>query len=316
MWHATNPALWSGRDDSQESPLAKRVFQTIHCINEFSPALSNDAIALLGFLSDEGVKRNQGRVGAAEAPPVIRKALANLASYDCRYPLLDYGDISYPDDNLEAGQRAFSDAIQTIHQHGGKTLVFGGGHETAFAHGKGLFDAYPTREISIINFDPHLDLRRHQQATSGTPFAQLAETAKQHNKPFHYTCVGASKANNTAALIADAESLGVNVFWDTEVNWHQVEKLQTKLRELTTTAELIYLTIDLDVLPSTQMPSVSAPAALGIPFELLLHLATPIMQSGKVIGADLAEFNPQYDSNGQGARVAGRLAWELWQNWA
>ena len=40
------------------------------------------------------------------------------------------------------------------------------------------------------------------------------------------------------------------------------------------------------------------------------------MRSGKVAGADAVEFNPQYDRDGQGARTAARLLWQIWQDWA
>jgi formiminoglutamase len=55
-----------------------------------------------------------------------------------------------------------------------RTLVFGGGHETAWAHGRGVLDAFPNERVAIINLDAHLDLRKAERATSGTPFRQLA----------------------------------------------------------------------------------------------------------------------------------------------
>lgn len=315
MWQATDKSIWQGRDDSRESLLAKRVFQTITQLDKWQPKQTKDAIALLGFASDTGVLRNLGREGAAKAPPILRQALANLAAQACRYPLLDMGDMSYANADLEAGQADFSAAVQAIHLFSGKTLVFGGGHETAFAHGKGLFDAYPEQSIAIINFDPHLDLRRHHEATSGTPFLQLAELAKTQQRVFNYTCIGASRANNTTVLLKEADELNVQTVWDTEVNWYQAENIVKQLKQIIANTDLIYLTIDLDVLPSYQMPAVSAPAALGIPLDLLMYLTTPIISSGKTVAADLVEYNPQFDVNTQGARVAARLAWHLWQHW-
>ena len=100
MWTASQTALWSGRDDSRESDKAKRVFQTISVADTWQTELSRNKIALLGFASDAGVARNLGRVGAADAPPVLRKALANMASQTSAYSLVDMGDIAYSDDDL------------------------------------------------------------------------------------------------------------------------------------------------------------------------------------------------------------------------
>lgn len=315
MWQASDRSLWQGRDDSRESPQAKRVFQTINSLTTWQPEQAAHHIALLGFASDVGVARNMGRIGAAKAPPVLRQALANMASQAAAYPLLDAGDVHYPDGDLDAAQNEFAQAVQAIHAHQGKTLVLGGGHETAFAHGSGLYKAYSDKHIAIINFDPHLDLRRHHQATSGTPFAQLAQLAHSQNRVFDYTCIGASRAANTAALLQDAENLNVNIVWDTDVHWGNAARVLNHIEQVLNRADVVYLTIDLDVLPSYQMPAVSAPAALGISLDLLMHLITPILQSQRLAGADVAEFNPDFDINQQGARVAARLLWHMWQTW-
>ncbi|MCP6618117.1 arginase family protein, partial [Klebsiella pneumoniae] len=77
--------------DSAESSTAKRLFQTIQQRVHFAPVPSG--IALLGFECDEGVKRNQGRPGAAQAPDVLRGALANMASHQGHARLVDMGSI-------------------------------------------------------------------------------------------------------------------------------------------------------------------------------------------------------------------------------
>lgn len=315
MWRPVSPDIWQGRDDSLESPRALRLFQTVERMEGWLPERADGQTVLLGFCSDEGVRRNQGRTGAADAPPVLRRALANLAAHKAAHPLLDGGDFSYENAHLEQGQAAFADAVAAVHHAGGRTLVLGGGHETAFAHGKGLLDAYSGRRLHIVNFDPHLDLRRADCATSGTPFAQLAAYAAANGREFAYTCIGASRAANTAALLDDAAALGVDIVWDTDVHWGNAASLAAKLDKLCGSSDLIYLTIDLDVLPAAQMPAVSAPAALGIPFDLLMYLLRPILKSGKTVGADAVEFNPQYDRDGQGARTAARLLWQIWQDW-
>ena len=315
MWQATDSNVWQGRDDSRESPEALRVFQTVRQHESWPPALGKDDIALIGFASDAGVGRNRGRIGAAEAPPVLRRALANLAHHPAAFVLHDAGDFSYADQQLESGQQELASAVKQLQEAGARTLVLGGGHETAFAHGKGLFDAHPGRHIAIINFDPHLDLRRALHATSGTPFAQLAALAAEQGRKFDYTCIGASRAANTAALLQDAAALDVDIVWDTDVHWLHAAEVAEKLRQKCAQADAVYLTIDLDVLSAAQMPAVSAPAALGIPLDLLLYLIRPVLASGKTIAADAVEYSPPYERDNTGARSAARLLWQIWQDW-
>ncbi|MGK3497868.1 formimidoylglutamase, partial [Citrobacter youngae] len=173
-WQPASPALWQGRDDRAESPNALRLFQTITQSPTFSPEMYREQIALLGFACDEGVKRNQGRTGAAGAPDALRKALANLASHDGHHRLVDLGNIVAQAPDLEGAQQALRTAVQRCLQAEMRTFVLGGGHETAFAHGAGVLDAFPQAKVGIVNFDAHLDLRYAEQPTSGTPFRQLA----------------------------------------------------------------------------------------------------------------------------------------------
>ena len=77
----------------------------------------------------------------------------------------------------------------------------------------------------------------------------------------------------------------------------------------------LYLTIDLDVLPAREMPAVSAPAALGVPLATLLRIVEPLCRSGKLQAVDLVEFNPLFDIDGQGARAAARVAWQIAHWW-
>lgn len=72
------------------------------------------------------------------------------------------------------------------------------------------------------------------------------------------------------------------------------------LDSVLTQADRVYLTVDLDVLPAAEMPAVSAPAALGIPALDLFPVIERICRSGKLQAADLVEFNPHYDRDGQG----------------
>lgn len=124
-WQPVSPALWQGRDDRAESPNALRLFQTITLSPTFSPEMYREKIALLGFACDEGVKRNQGRTGAAGAPDVLRKALANLASHDGHHRLVDLGNIVARAPDLEGAQQALRNAVQRCQQENIRTFVLG-----------------------------------------------------------------------------------------------------------------------------------------------------------------------------------------------
>lgn len=285
QWYPASPALWQGRDDSIEAPDARRLFQTVTRSETFSPENWQQKIALMGFACDEGVKRNAGRPGAAGAPDALRKALANMASHQGHERLVDLGNWVAPTPDLEGAQQALRDAVSRCLRAGMRTLVLGGGHETAFGHGAGVLDAFAQESVGIINLDAHLDLRQTDRATSGTPFRQLAQLCDAQSRAFHYACFGVSRAANTQALWREAQWRNVTVVED--LDCHDALAQMTQFIDK---VDKIYLTIDLDVLPVWEMPAVSAPAALGVPLIQVLRLIEPVCRSGKLQAADLVEF--------------------------
>ncbi|VDY43978.1 formimidoylglutamase [Salmonella enterica subsp. enterica serovar Daytona] len=305
-----SPALWQGRDDSIEAPDARRLFQTVTRSETFSPENWQQKIALMGFACDEGVKRNAGRPGAAGGPDALRKALANMASHQGHERLVDLGNWVAPTPDLEGAQQALRDAVSRCLRAGMRTLVLGGGHETAFGHGAGVLDAFAQESVGIINLDAHLDLRQTDRATSGTPFRQLAQLCDVQSRAFHYACFGVSRAANTQALWREAQWRNVTVVED--LDCHDALAQMTQFIDK---VDKIYLTIDLDVLPVWEMPAVSAPAALGVPLIQVLRLIEPVCRSGKLQAADLVEFNPRFDEDGAAARVAARLGWQIAHWW-
>lgn len=61
--------------------------------------------------------------------------------------------------------------------------------------------------------------------------------------------------------------------------------------------------------------TISTAAALGVPLATLLRIVEPLCRSGKLQAVDLVEFNPLFDIDGQGARAAARVAWQIAHWW-
>src|SRR5207253_10958277 len=102
---------------------------------------------LIGFVVDEGVRRNHGRIGAAAAPNAIRQWLYRLTPCDCQAgihlsacPPLDLGNLRMTGD-LEAAQQALAKLVAPLLQAGAIPVILGGCHETAFGHSVGEVEA-------------------------------------------------------------------------------------------------------------------------------------------------------------------------------
>ena len=317
---------WTGRAEPFETVRARYWYQ-------LAQPYEDQNIGLIGFACDQGVRRNQGRVGARAAPPLIRRAFATLpviADLQQRFDgqlstlLGDAGDIhchdedSFADSILEQAQIKYADAVSTIVKQGGLPIGLGGGHAIAYGSFLGLWQALENTSettistntaptIGIINFDAHLDIRQSDVATSGTPFHQIAEHLDAHDQPFHYCCIGVSRFSNTAALFDRAKQLGVQVISDEDCHYQPWDTLAERVKSFIDQVDIIYLTIDMDCLPSSVVPGVSAPASFGIGLGFVERMVKTIMASGKVKIADIAEINPTFDIDSRSCKVAARL---------
>ncbi|MDR6557978.1 formiminoglutamase [Arthrobacter pascens] len=270
------------------------------------PAGASRPAVILGFCSDEGVRRNKGRTGAAKAPAAIRSALGPLAFHLDR-PVLDAGDVAVRDGQLEAGQARAGVAVSSLLDTGNLTVLLGGGHETAFASYLGVAGSEAVRtgqRLGVLNLDAHFDLRDEPAPSSGTPFLQMAEAEAAAGRELKYAVVGISQPNNTRALFTTADRLGVKYLLDEDCT---PDAVQAFVADFLAEVDVLYLTIDLDVLPAAVAPGVSAPAALGVPLPLVAAVCRQAATSGKLLHADVAELNPAFDIDNRTARVAARL---------
>ena len=305
MYKPANMSLWTGRDDGFGK---ERWYQLITPLQPSSPA----SVAILGVASDTGVIRNHGREGAAAGPEILRRHLANLACHSGT-PIYDAGNLYCVQDDLETLQTEQANKLCQLMEKNHFPLVIGGGHEIAYGTFCGLESFlsknHKSDTIGIINLDAHFDLRHAKYATSGTPFLQIANHCQEHGRAFNYLCLGINETANTATLFETAKQLNVQYLRDDEMNSWQLQQIEEKISQFIQSCETIYLSIDLDVLPASTAPGVSAPASRGVPLEIIEWLLKAIkkLSAHRFKLADIAEYNPKYDIDGRTARVAARL---------
>lgn len=316
-------SLWQGRTDSEDGELGLRFHQKVQSADHANQA----GVMLMGFACDEGVARNKGRVGAYAAPTEIRKMLANLPWHHGALSLYDNGDVRCDDHDLARAQKSVALQVAEALRQKHLPLILGGGHEVAWGSFQGLANYFSQKnpgkapKIGIINFDAHFDLRTpagtSHAGSSGTPFSQIAELCQSRHWPFHYACIGVSRASNTEALFNKAEALGVMTIEDCDISMTNFTTVEDQINTFAAQVDAVYLTIDMDVFPAATAPGVSAPATHGVAFSLVEKLIKTLADAKDAEGnrklklADIAELNPRYDIDNHTARLAARLVWTI-----
>ena len=238
--------------------------------------------------------------GPADAPPKIREALACDASNKWTETGVDLGGAGVFED---AGDLAFSEkdafavierAIGELVDLGKRPVSLGGDHSITFPVVKAFAKRYP--ELTIFHFDAHPDLYDEfegNRLSHACPFARIME----------------------AGLAKRLVQVGIRT-----MNRHQREQAQrfgvevVEMKALPAYAKLqasgpVYVTFDMDVLDPAFAPGIShrEPGGMSVR-EAVAHLHAI---EGKIVGADLVEFNPVQDIDGITATVAAKILKEI-----
>ncbi len=281
-----------------------------HLLAEPVPADGPPAAVLLGVPVDEGVVRNGGRAGAAEAPDRLRRWLYGMTP-DARRGeaflhllrhIQDAGNLG-DDEPLAARQVALGDALAPHLRRDTVPIIFGGGHETAYGHFLGYVEA--ETDITILNWDAHPDVRplKNGKPHSGSSFRQALEHPSGHCQ--HYAVAGLQPHSTAAAHLQFIEAHNGDYVWADELSRSAVTERYDTLSGST------MVTLDLDAVDQAQAPGVSAPAVGGFDRDLWLHAAYRAGRCPQVSSVDIVELNPRVDVDDRTARLAALTVMEV-----
>ena len=238
--------------------------------------------------------------GAAAAPALIREALRSPSwNTWCEQDrdvlgggLSDAGDLDLPPSGeararIEAG-------IAALLADGARPIALGGDHSVTYPVLRAVGRAEP--ELTILHVDAHPDLYDEFEGdrySHACPFARIMEEGLASR----LVQVGIRTLNGHQRR--QAERYGVEIIdmrgWESGTRPH--------------VAGAVYVSIDLDGLDPAFAPGVSHRDPGGLSTRDVLGLIQGA--GGRLVGADVVEFNPKQDLGGITAIVAGKLVKEL-----
>jgi len=230
------------------------------------------------------------RSGSRFAPDAIRRASLTMESYSIRLGL-DAEDIAIADIGNITGLESVDDLNkiqETIRLLGpGKIpVMMGGEHTVTLAALRAL------EPDLVISFDAHMDLRDTllgERMSHGTFMRRAMEELD-----FELVLVGSRAVSREEMEFAESESR-VNVVSGRDLSLGNPEAWTRTLTDWVSVASTVYVTIDMDVVDPASAPAVGNPSPEGIGVSLLLDLIQVCM-GDKVVGFDLTEVSPHYDS--------------------
>lgn len=237
-------------------------------------------------------------------------------SFAYRSPdLADHGDCPIYPTNVERTFRSVAGTTFRIAAAGSNLLVLAGDHSSTFASFAGFWKAHAAEadrgRIGFINVDHHFDFGDHSVIHGplyhGSNSRRISELPGM--RPEAIAFVGVGDVTRAAQLRHLRES-SYNICSVADIRRHGlVGALEPVVERIRGNCDIVYVSIDIDVLDSSVAPGTGNVTAGGLGAGELLDAMALIGQL-PVRGLDITEVAPRYDATGRTAQLAARLLHE------
>ena len=244
------------------------------------------------------------RPGTRFAGPAIRQDSIGMEWYspyfnmDLKdYGTCDIGDLDLPMGDVEKDLKEISRVTSLILKDGKKTMMIGGEHLVTLGTIREYVIKY--KDLNIIHFDAHTDLR---EEFLGRELSHATVLRKCYDLLEGGTIYQFGIRSGDRSEFEGAKTHIHQHLFDTEGLDEAIEALKDKP---------VYITIDLDVLDPSVFPGTGAPEAGGITFKELEAAILKMRKLNNIVGADMVELSPDYDTSHVSTQVACKVLREL-----
>jgi agmatinase len=275
----------------------------------------NADIALIGVPFDQGTL---GRPGARFGPDAIRDAPRTYSytdpygkqtqaegffDVDAQDELLrgvtmaDCGNITIVPSEVVQNFAKITEAVEKAVEKGSFPVVIGGDHAITFPVVRGL---HKFATLNIVHFDAHLDYTHDIQDNLYT-HASPIRRCRELDYVGHITSVGIRSARRKPYEEAQRDGSLI-------ISTKRFRQLGPKgVADLVPEAENLYITFDIDVMDPSQAPGTGTPETGGLFYEETRECITELVRNSRLVGLDMVEVAPPYDSSELTVQVASRL---------
>lgn len=264
-----------------------------------NPDYDTANIIMLGLPFDGTVSY---RSGSRFAPEQIRLASWGLEEYsprfdkdinDCNFH--DIGDLEFPLGNTVKSLELIKDNVKQIYDDGKRLLGIGGEHLVTYPEIVAISDVYGD-DLAIIHFDAHTDLRDEYMGEKLSHSAVI-KLCSSYVRPENIKQIGIRSGMKEEWEFMKRN----NTFIKDNNDYKSLDCLLDKK---------VFITVDLDVLDPSVMSGTGTPESGGMSFNELMGWFE-YLKKFDIIGADVVELAPDYDTSGCSTAVATKVIREL-----
>ncbi|MBS7531106.1 agmatinase family protein [Hazenella sp. IB182353] len=300
MFQYLNPAPIQHQQE-QVDPLDLKVAQWI------KPRQPDDSYQI-GFVGVPLSRSSISASAASESPLAVRQSWRGFATYDVDHdvdltPLQvrDLGDIRMHTtdigichQNIEQGMAE----VYAAHQDQ-KTfipLIMGGDHSITCPSVKAFVKANPGKRVGLIQFDTHFDVRSLESGgpSNGTPIRGLIESGTLRGEDVMQ--LGIHSFANSRAYKAYVDEQGITYYTMRQIRERGMQVvLNEALALLKAKVDLLYVTVDIDVLDQAALPGSPGSSPGGLTSWELFEAVYQLGQEEQVHAFDMVCLDPFRD---------------------
>jgi guanidinobutyrase len=278
------------------------------------PTAKDLDIAIIGIPLDIGTSN---RSGTRFGPRQIRGESVLVRPYGMftraapfdSFQIADIGDVPLNTFNLEKSIDIIEHFYDDVIERGAKPLSMGGDHTVALPILRALHKIHGS--VALVHVDAHADINDMmfgEKIAHGTIFRRaIEEGLVEGNKMFQ---IGLRATGYSADDFDWSRNQGARVVPAEECWYKSLEPLMAEIREVIGPDTPTYLSFDIDGLDPSVAPGTGTPEPGGLTASQGLEIIRG-MWGLNVIGADLVEVAPPYDTTGNTSLLAANLLFEM-----
>jgi formiminoglutamase len=242
---------------------------------------------------------------ASENPNAMRQAWKGFVPYSLdedvdltSLNVIDLGDVPQHVTDIGYCHQQITEAMVAMRTHHSHTLpmMLGGDHSITAMLIKGWKKAHPEQRIGLLQLDTHFDLRSLDDngPSNGTPVRNLIESGILEGK--NVWNIGLHGYFNAKSLKTYADEKGVNYVTLKQARREGIlQVIERALKDLSKRVDVIYLTVDMDVLDISYAPGVPAATPGGMKTDELFELVLTAGKHPMVQAMDIVCLDPFKD---------------------
>ena len=270
-------------------------------------------VAFVGVPFDIGTSN---RSGARFGPRQIRSESCLIRPYNMAtraapfdsLQVADIGDVAINTFNIDKSMAIIESAYDDILAQNCKPLTMGGDHTIALPILRSIAKKYGP--VGIVHVDAHADINDTmfgERIAHGTPFRRAIE--EKLVDPKRMVQIGLRATGYAADDFDWPQEQGVRVVPAEDCWYKSLKPLMSEVREQLGVGP-VYITFDIDGLDPAYAAGTGTPEIGG----LTIHQGLEIIRGCRgleVVGGDLVEVAPAYDTTGNTALTAANLLFEM-----